>query len=91
MGESIEIRLLAFDKFNKLNSNIIVAKLGGEPGSYSYKSESHFKTSETFFSLETRTYSCDELTLKKLSRIISDTLRVRHIIGMNGNVILERV
>ena len=88
-GECLEIRLLTFDKLDKLTSNIIVAKLGGEPGSYSYKTESHFKTQDTFLTVHTRTYSVDELTHKKLSRIVGDTLWVRQYFDKTGKVVSQ--
>ncbi len=85
-GECLEIRLLTFDKFDQLTSDITVAKLGGEPGSYSYKTETHFKTQDTFLTIHTRTYSIDELTHKKLSRVVGDTFWVQYFIDKNGKI-----
>lgn len=85
-GECLEIRLLTFDKFDKLISDIIVAKFGGEPGSYSYETKTHFKNQDTFLTTHTRTYANDELTQKKLSRIVGDTLWVRHIFNKSGEI-----
>lgn len=86
MGESIEVKLLSFDKNDKLISNIILAKKGGEIGSYSYESRSHFISLDTFVTLHTRVYRHDELTLKRLSRIIGDTLKYVNTIGKDGIV-----
>jgi len=85
-GECLEIRLLTFDKFDILISDIIVARLGGEPGSYSYETKTHFIHQDTFLTTHTRTYANDELTLKKLSRIVGDTLWVRHYFDKSGKI-----
>ena len=89
LGECLEIRLLTFDKLDKLTSDVVVAKLGGEPGSYSYGTESHFKTQDSFLTVHTRTYSVDELTHKKLSRIVVDTLWVKQYFDKTGKVVSQ--
>lgn len=85
-GECFEMRLLVFDKFNKLTSDITVAKLGAEPGSYEYKSQSHFQDKDTFVTMHTKTYFIDESNLNKLSRPIGDTFQVRHFFDEKGKV-----
>lgn len=85
-GECFEIRLLTFGKANNLISDIVVAKFGAEPGSYEYKSESHFKANDTFLTLHTRTYSIDELTLKKLSKVVGDSIRLIQYFEKGGKI-----
>jgi hypothetical protein len=90
-GECLEIRLLVFDKLNKLISDVTVAKFGAEPGSYQYESESHFITQDTFLTRHIRTYSTDEITLEKLTKTIGDTIWMRQIINKNGTINSETI
>jgi hypothetical protein len=60
--------------------------LGGEPGSYHYETKTHFKNQDTFLTIHTRTYANDELTHKKLSRVVGDTLWIQHFFDKSGKI-----
>jgi len=90
-GEALEMHYLIFNGLNKLVSDVVVAKHGGEPGGYQYETKSYLKSKDTIISTEERTFFVDQKTLKQLSQPVGDTVHFKQIISNNGTIQIETI